>query len=277
MSQVKEPNFFALEGEEVVDARQDKDQFFHYPWAVRELGHYRALFTGAAAHQRKGESSTMYLYRPEAIANIKKYVPKAKLVAIFRQPAERLYSRYLHLAREDRLPTARFEDVTNTSSLWWQRNDLVKEGFYHQHLVRFFDEFPAENIKVFLYEDLQQRADTLIRDLYHFLGVDPDFTPNLGTRYNESGFIKNRFYDALVGQRSVIKNSVQYVFPKVYETVRTNPWMQQVLTRLRAPNLSKPAMSEAMWHYLTDEVYREDIEQLQKLIQTDLTHWLTRD
>ncbi len=276
MSEVKEPNFFALEGEAAVDAQQDPHQFFHYPWAVRDLSQYQALFAAAAPTQRKGESSTMYLYRPEAIGNIKKYVPDVKLVVIFRQPAERLYSRYLHLAREDRLPTPRFEDVMDTSSLWWQRNDLIKEGFYYRHLVRFFDEFPHQHIKVLLYEDLHGDAEKLIQDLYRFLEVDSGFTPQLGTRYNQSGFIKNRFYDTLVGQQSVIMDSVRNLFPKVYDTARSSLLLQQLLNKLRAKNLHKPEISEAMWNYLTFEVYGDDIEQLQSLLQRDLTHWLTR-
>lgn len=276
MSEVKEPNFFALKDEAPVDTQDDKQQFFHYPWAVRDPARYRALFSEAKPHQRKGESSTMYLYRPEALPNIKEYVPEVKLVAIFRQPAERLYSRYLHLAREDRLPTPYFEDVTDTGSLWWQRNDLVPEGFYYRHLARFFEAFPSENIKVFLYEHLQHDATTLIRELYHFLEVDPDFTPQLGTRYNQSGFIKNRFYDTLVGQRSVLKNSVASVLPGVYQMARKSPDMQRILNKLRAQNLHKPTMSEATWHYLTHEVYREDIEQLQTLLKIDLSHWWQR-
>src|SRR5690606_26127042 len=142
MSAVKEPNFFALEQAQAVNPEEDLQQFFHYPWAVKNLEAYKALFASAESNQLKGEASTMYLYMPEAPQRIKYYVPEVKLIAVFRQPAERLYSRYLHLARENRLPSRDFKDALDKTSIWWQRNDLVKEGFYYKHLSRYFYLFP---------------------------------------------------------------------------------------------------------------------------------------
>src|SRR5690606_20361952 len=134
---------------------------------------------------------------------IKSYVPQAKMIAIFRQPAERLYSRYLHLARDNRMSADDFNNVFDRNSIWWNRNDLVQEGFYFRHLSRYFEMFPKENLKILLYEDLK-KPETTLKEIYDFLGLDPSFQPDTSMRFNESGFIKNKFYDQIVGRNSVI-------------------------------------------------------------------------
>ena len=86
---------------------------------------------------------------PSALERIKYYVPHVKLIAILRQPAERLFSRYAHLLRVGKVPGDFFEGIFDKNSVWWQRPDLVQEGFYYKQLERFFSNFQHENIKIF--------------------------------------------------------------------------------------------------------------------------------
>ena len=58
MSPVKEPDFFALEGQKPVSPKDDPDEFFNYPWAVFELDEYKKLFEGGKKEKAVGESST---------------------------------------------------------------------------------------------------------------------------------------------------------------------------------------------------------------------------
>jgi len=276
MSEIKEPNFFALEQVEDVSLEDDKEQFFHYPWAVKDLESYKSLFHSASDDQMKGEASTMYLYMPDAPNRIKHYVPDVKLVAIFRHPADRLYSRYLHLAREDRLPTKDFSDALDKNSIWWKRNDLVKEGFYYQHLSRYFELFPAENIKVYLYEDLNEKPKEILQDLYRFLEIDEGFQPDLSLRLNQSGFVKNKVFNKLFGQQSVIKRILEKRLSTVYQKAKNSTLLQKKLSDLRAKNLHRPAIDPILAQRITLEIYQEDIIGLQSLIGKDLTHWLKK-
>ena len=152
----KEPNFFGYEMIRETDLRQNPDDLAHYRRSVTSLEQYLGIFAEALPYQKIGETSNTYLYHKDAPLRIRHYIPDVKLIAILRQPADRLFSRFMHLARENRTPTKNFSDCLDRNTIWWQRNDLVREGFYAENLETYFRLFPRENIRVYLYEDLQR-------------------------------------------------------------------------------------------------------------------------
>ncbi|TRX60107.1 sulfotransferase [Fulvivirga sp. M361] len=271
----KEPGFFALDGKEIVDPKDDPLMFHHYPNGVYKLDHYLGLFEKAHENQLKGDTSPIYLYDKNAPANIKKYVPNAKLIAIVRQPVDRLYSRFLHLANEDRLPTNDFKDALDRDTLWWKKNDLVQEGFYHCHLTRYFELFEKDNIKVFLYEDFQKNPVNLMKEIFAFLGIREEFQPDLSIRYNQNGFIKNKLIDKIIGKRSGIKKGISKVLPGLYSKFKRNPYLKKRLYKLRGMNLSRPPLDRELRKKMTHDIYKEDILKLQALTGKDLNHWLS--
>jgi hypothetical protein len=271
MSPVKEPNFFAYLNHKADDFDiQESRQ--HFLESVTTFDAYFDLFTAAKENQLLGETSNTYLYGQRSLESIKEHLPNAKLIVIFRQPAERLYSRYLHLARENQLPTPDFESCLDNTSIWWKRPDLINEGFYYKHLSRFYAAFPADQIKVFLFEDLKN-PEQLFTSLFDFLGVDRSFRPATDVVYNQSGFVKNQFKNRLVGPNGLVIKSAKALLPFFVKWAKKTPYFEKKLNNIRAANLSKPKLSTEMKKRLTNEVYKEDIQQLEKLIQRDLSHW----
>lgn len=277
MSPVKEPNFFALEGQKKTTGydKEDPDGFNFYPWAVTKLEDYQTLFETVADEKAVGESSTMYQYMPKAPQNIKKHIPEAKLIAIFRNPADRLYSRYLHLVRENRPPTPNFEDCFERGNLWWQKNDLVQEGFYYTHMKRYFELFDPSQIKIMLYEDLRKEPVAFMQELFDFIGVDKAFIPDMSVQYNVSGKIKNKYVDLFIGQQSFLRKGVEKISPALIQRVRESHGMQKIVTNLRKKNLERVPLSNAVRKRLIEEIYKEEIVSFGNLIQRDLSHWLS--
>jgi hypothetical protein len=215
------------------------------------------------------------MYHPGAPERIKHYNPDIKLIAILRQPAGRLYSRFLHLARENRTPTPDFSDCLDKNSIWWKRNDLIKEGFYYKNLLPFFTLFPKQNIKVYLYEELNDRPEEVLRDIYKFLGVDENFKGDFSIRYNQSGIVKNKFLDKIYGQHGIVSRITKAILPKSgVQKLKGITAIQRFLNTLRGKNLAKPKMDSKIRRWLTTEVYGSDIANLQHLIGKDLSHWL---
>ncbi len=275
VSRVKEPNFFGYENMLKRDFEDRPEELAHFENSITTVEKYLELFRKAKPHQIKGETSNTYMYHEQAPFRIKYYIHDVKLIAILRQPAARLYSRYLHLAREDRTPTKSFSDCLNRETIWWRRNDLIPEGFYGRYLARYYELFPAENIRVFLYEDLQQSPLKVMQDIFRFLKVDPTFTPNVDLRFNESGIIRNRFLNHLYGPGGIVSKTIRAVLPEsVMERLRNNLGLQKRVLTIRGKNLHRPKMDPELKKRLTLEVYEDDIRQLEKLIGRDLTHWL---
>ena len=272
---VKEPNFYGYENKTPEDFGGDLEEIKHFQESVTDFASYTNLFADATPGQLKGEMSNTYMYHDQAPERIKYYNPEMKLIAILRQPAGRLYSRYLHLARENRVPTRSFSDCQNKNSIWWRRNDLIKEGFYYNNLKPFYKLFPHENIRIYLYEDLNQRAPEVLKDIFTFLGVNPDFQPDLTSRFNQSGIVKNKLLNRIYGQKGLITESLKALFPTaIVDRLKHNSYLQKTINDLRGKNLVKPKPDPEILNWLTQEVYKTDILQLQQLTGKDLTHWL---
>lgn len=274
MSPVKETNFFALEGEDVSEDPSDLQQMRHYPWSVTDWEAYKKLFAAAGQATAIGEASPMYLYSKKAADSIKRRLPNAKLIVILRQPVERLYSRYLHLARENRLPTADFSDALDENTIWWQRNDLVNEGRYASNLRYYLELFGADQIKVILYEDFKKNTGTVLQELFQFIGVNPEAPIDLDFETNVSGFVKNKSWDKIIGQQSTAKAVLKQMAPGLLSVLKNNHYAQKWLNKLRAKNLERPRLDSQLKQLMTERIYKSEILELQQLLHKDLTHWL---
>ena len=267
MSPIKEPRFFALEGEKL-DFRGPAQAINRT--SVTTWEEYCQLFQEATTEKAIGEASTIYLSNPKAPHCIKHYLPEVKLIAILRDPAERAFSSYVHLVRDG------YENLSFTEAVEaeptrikenWQPLWYYKErGFYYEQLQKYLTIFKPEQIKICLYEELAADSTVVVRELSRFLEVDATFTPDL-TRKNVSGIPKNKFLQNLFTKKNPIKSLVKPLLPK---SLREN-----ILENVTKSNLgAKPTLSPEMRQKLIS-IYREDILKLQDLIQKDLSRWLT--
>ena len=266
MSPVKEPMFFALEGEKL--NFQNPGRGINYN-AITELEAYLKLFQNVTTEVAIGEASPLYLYDRKAPQRIKHYIPDAKLIVLLRNPVERAYSAYTHQVREKYEPLSFAEGLAeeknsirnNWDYLW----HYCQAGYYYPQLKRYFDIFPLEQIRVYLYEDFQANSVNFVQNVYRFLGVDDTFIPDL-TKMNVSGIPKSRFLHHLVNRGNWVRKTLKIFLP---QQLRSN-----VAQKIREWNLKeKPQVSLEIKEQLGKQ-YEEDILKLQKLIQRDLSPWL---
>jgi len=142
---------------------------------------YVRLFRDVRDETVIGEASTDYLWLPGAPRAIRAKVPDARVVFVLRDPAERLQRMYqLGSGGAPTIPfRAWFEAGMN-------QPPIAESGRYATQLRRFFDAFPADRVRVFLYEDYQANPSGVLRDLLTFLGVRPDHPIDVSRRYNET-------------------------------------------------------------------------------------------
>ncbi|MGJ3234260.1 sulfotransferase family protein [Marivirga sp.] len=274
MATVKEPNFLAYVEHDFADI-SDYETIQHYKGSITSYNEYLELFRAAKNNQVIGEISNTTMYMPHAISAIKKYLQEVKLIAILRQPAERLFSRYSHLLRVGKVPTDSFEkEVFNKDSIWWKRADLVQEGFYAKHLLPFYNNFDNSNIKVLLFEDLVKDTNATMKEIVKFLEIK-EFNFETDTQFNQSGKIKNESINKLVGHESVIMKFLKRSFPNNYNNIKNNKILKKTVEKLRAKNIDKVKLNNELKNKITSDIYQEDILDLQKLLKKDLSHWLT--
>jgi hypothetical protein len=275
MSPIKEPNFFAAEGEKP-DPRKP---------SVNDIEAYRELFRGVSYETAIGEASPWYLYSPKAPERIKHYIPDAKLIAILRDPPERAYSQFLHFVRDGREPTTDFAQALREEEIRVHNNlaagnatdrdalgAYINRGFYHAQLERYFELFDRSQIRVFLSDDLSSDPISVLQDVFRFLEVDKTFVPDISIKHNASGMPKNKLLHAFLTKPHPIKRFVRRLKLHLPSGLRLR--IANGLAYLKSRNsVEAPQLPLEMRQQLI-EVYREDILKLEVLIQRDLSKWL---
>jgi hypothetical protein len=267
MSPIKEPMFFACEGEEP-DFSGPRP-----PWAVTDLEAYRTLFSAVTDEIAVGEASPQYLYSEKAPERIYRYLPDVKLMAIVRDPAERAFSHFLGQRRAGREPLSDFvraldAEEERVSEGWGPSFHYVRRGLYYKQLSRYFELFGRERIKVYLYEDLETDPLGMMRDVFRFLGVDDTFAPGLGVRYNPSGVPRSESLRLFL---SGLSRAKPYVEPLLPEGLRRRVLRAGVSLKKRT--LVKPQLTPKIRGKVLEE-YWDDVLRLQELIGRDLSSWL---
>jgi hypothetical protein len=261
MSPVKEPDFFSSRGH-----KNAGDTITH-------LEAYQDLFRGVSGEKAIGEASHSYLYEPRAAAEIRRFIPEAKLIAILRNPTDRAYSHFLHMVRNGTEPLGDFaqalreDEVGVCTERTFQ--DYIGRGLYCLQLKRYFETFPREQMRVYLYEDLSSAPASTVQDAFRFLEVEDSFVPDVTLRRNVSGFPRYKSLDSLLRSQSRVKHAV-----KIYLPARLRWRLSQAFDQLKTRNLVGPPPVHPEVRRQLIEVYREDVLQLQELIHRDLSGWL---
>jgi len=277
MSPRKHTRFFAFEAEDPgFRGPGSENPSLHYtmPYAIADVGAYHTLFAGTMSETAIGEASHSYLYMPRAAGRIREYVPDMKLIAVLRHPAERAYSHYRQMIRDEREPLDDFvralaEEKARIRENWWPDFHYVQVGLYYAQLERYFERFRREQIKVYLYEEFISNPCVVLRDIFRFLGVDDGFVPERTIKYNASGIPKNKGLHAFLQKLRLARPVVERLLPEE-QTLR----LLRVGSGLHNRNLTKPRLSPKLRARITDAYFRDDILKLQELIQRDLSSWL---
>jgi hypothetical protein len=265
MCPVKEPGFFAFEGEEPGSGEPEHDRTkrsIRRPASalrITDVDTYRALFQDVSDEAAIGEASPVYLIYPRAAQRVRHYIPEAKLIAILRDPVERAYSAYVMKGLHVGGGRGAFGQAAR--NIYW--------GFYYTHLIRYFDIFDPAQIRVYLYEDFRADPVGILRDVFCFLGVSETFEPDLSIEYNVSGIPRNRVWHALLRGSRPMKSILRPLIPSTLRQRST-----YYLGKLQRKGLTKPPPLELDVRAELIQVYREDILKLQKLLQRNLSAWL---
>jgi len=175
LSAVKEPKFFLTDGPP--PARGGPGDAHTYREHVWRRADYEALFSAAPAGSLRGESTPFYLYDRAAQRRIRDLIPRARLIAIIRDPVERAHSNWTHLWSAGREPIGDFaaacaEENRRIAAGWspfWHYTGL---GRYGEQFSDLFALFPRERVLVFRYRRLLDEPAQVLDEISEFLGVE---------------------------------------------------------------------------------------------------------
>ena len=268
MSPIKEPRFFAFEGEKLEFGGPGDERLKCE--IITHINDYCALFQMVSKETAIGEASPVYLYSPKAPERIWHYIPETKLIAILRNPVDRAYSSFLAEIRDGREPLNDFsqalqEEATRIRSDWSFVWHYKQRGFYYAQLRRYFDKFDRDQIRVYLYDDWKVNNIRILQDIFHFLNVDDRFVPDVSIKHNVSSIPRSIALHKFLTKQNLIKSVLEPFLPR---RVR-----RRAFVSLMNQNLTRPQLSLELRNQLVG-VYQQDILRLQDLIERDLSKWL---
>jgi sulfotransferase family protein len=182
MSELKEPQFFARENPQLDPAAPIG--FEHTGRRLETYDEYLARFAGARADQLMGDASTAYLWSHTAAARIAAVAPRARIVAILREPAAFLRSLHLQLLQNGsetesdlrkaiELEPARREGRSVPPEQNWPQALIYSERVrYVEQLRRLHAVFPREQVLTLIYDDFRADNEATMRRVQRFLGID---------------------------------------------------------------------------------------------------------
>ena len=284
MSPIKEPCHFSAEirPESFTDkmrpgveaAFREQQEYLQGPMTEPRLGalgmdwdDYVKLFRNVKNEKAIGEASVNYLWSKTAAANIHAKIPHAKILIILRDPVSRALSEYLQAIAAGavrgsfrKYVEACLSCETGKRSIWWP---ILERGLYYESVKRYLDRFPQANIGIFLYDDYGAQPASVVAEIFHFLGVDPSFTPDLSMRHNEP--LVPRFVSI---NRFLKKRRALHRLAKL-GSFGLRPLLRKIAFRPRDTVAVSPSDRDFLLRY-----YRDDIGKLAQLLNRDLTAWL---
>ncbi|MDP7024509.1 MAG: sulfotransferase [Kiritimatiellia bacterium] len=239
---------------------------------AKGIGAYKKYFEHASPDKALGEFSPEYLSDPRVPARIKQNLPDVKLIASLRNPADSLYSMYHFGKQRGKYSYPTFEDFLAGEPQ--QKEDRL----YMKHLNRYLEEFPAEQLLVLIFEDIERDPRLFMKGVYEFLGVDPSFVStyvekriNAGESYGVF-FLSRIMYKVIHLLRRTEAGS-RLVSLLFHSRLKAKSDALFEMNKDKGGSVSKrPVMQEQTRAELL-AFYSEDVAALERFIGRDLSVW----
>ena len=245
------------------EGRKETDFFKrNYP---RGVDWWAAYFENCPPNLPCGEICPTYFALEQARTRLAELLPECRIVITLRDPVERAYSYFRLLHRHGWMKTG-FEEAV------MRRRDIRDQSRYAAHLRAWQQTFGAERVYVGFYDDLKARPQAFIDGITSFLGIPS--IPVAGSAIAEERV--NTVGEA-PRSRSLARRARRlhlWLEDKKFDST------MRILTDLGVWRFF--ATGGPKFEPLTDEVdarlrevFRPDIEELEKLLGRDLTAWKT--
>lgn len=278
---IKEPNFFCADFDptafdQAYEAKPDFNPQRYYRsrkyklWSafVRDAALYSQLFIEGYGKSARGEFSTTYLFSKVAAARIAESIPHARIIICLRDPIDRAISHYWHHFRagvtRESLGEILRREISIPDKKFGSAHFYVERGQYLEQIERFYQVFPAEQIKIILFDDLKADFCKISQETCVFLGIDPG---RIGTvkRSNEAAAPRFPRLNAWLMHSGAKAAARRFMPEDVVEFVKRYYYAHD------KTKLPKPTSDDLR---LLRDIYATEVPALAALINRDLSHWL---
>ncbi len=239
-----------------------KDVYYFDRNYDRGWGWYERQFNPTAGQRVMCDVSHDYLFDREVPLRIRSDLQRFTLLSVVRSPLERSFSQFLYMARAGQVPLS-FDDAVR------RYPKILDNSRYSRHLPHFVEQFADSELRVTTYDRMTTDPEQFLRDLFAFIGVDPDrfAYERSRDRVNEAGSARNRWLAAAAKHGA---NGVRALgLPRVVGGVKSSKMVQAMLYKdfEEKPELTQ----EHIDRY--GRQFAVDVDYLESTFQFDLARW----
>jgi hypothetical protein len=269
MPEVKEPHFFAT------DLGPYRE--------VQTMEAYSDLFRDSAErHLRVGEASVYYLRSTTAIPNIQAFNPRARIIAMFRNPIDMAYSLHSQLLYWSLETESDFESAWRLQERRARGLDLplripsplliqyAEIGRFGTQAQRVLTHFPKEQVKLILFDDFAASPRKVYDEVMEFLEVPHD-NRTAFPRINENkrarmAWLRDFYRKPPPLLHRAFRGLKQITGAEGIVAVKRKIVELNTVKEHRSP-LSPEFRAELA------EAFREEVGLLARIMNRDLSHW----
>ena len=254
----KETNFF-------LDKEWGNPSIYRYEDGIEKYG---ANYSYSLAEKLYIEASPDYLYSSGTPLKIFKSLPKAKILFILRNPFSRLISWYKFAKQisviSQNLTFDNFiiQQIQNNGPA---KPNILEQGLYSKYLIRYFEIFDSNRVKVIFFEELASNHLEVMKDLCKFCEIDPEFYNNFQfdvfNKTEQMRFIKvHKIYITTRKNLSLKMPRIYISFKKIWD------YLKPFYIRLNAIKDDELIISKHARQKIFD-YYSHEIDRLESLLK----------
>ena len=246
-----------------------------------------SMYNKVNTEKVKGIKNTHLLFYKECPSIIFNRTPNIKLIATFRDPVDRAISSYYWHLRVGAIPLLEINEglerifELGENSKDWQT--IFEPGFYAKQVKQFQKYFGNEQFHFILHEEIRSNPNQTIKNLYNFLGVDPDNTVEnkQKSRPKEAIYSLTRIkwlsfrnplilYKSPDDRRILWKNiNEQSISKKIFNAVIVS-FDRLILSKIIGNN--KPKLNIDLENKIS-QLYSDDKKELEDIINKRISNW----
>lgn len=250
--------------------------------AAATLDEYLALFEDAGDAKMVGEASVWYLCSRLAAEEIKAFNPQARIIIMVRNPVDVMFRIYGQLCLIGTETITDFESALTAEPQRMENHDLLpakpdlREALFYRHSVlfteqiqRYFEQFGRERTHVILFDDLKTDSMKVLAEVHRFLEVDDQFVPS-HLKANPMSHVRNvRLQRLLTHPPQALQTLVRTLTPRALRQKLVSGAIRRNVDYGARPKLD-PVIRSRLQQELAEEIL-----SLGKLLDRDLSHWIS--
>ena len=247
---------------EVFLPQEKKEVHFFDTHYSKGLNWYTQFFKNTQKYKIVGEITPKYIFEENCLKRIKKDLDsKTKFIVILRDPVQRFISSY-NYAKQNHNFKGPIKDFHKQNVQAFQR------GLYFEQLTRWYKKYPKKQFLVLYFEeDIIKHPQKALEKLAKFLQIDPKkFNSSvLQSKSNASYTIRyNWLYSKGIKFAKFLRaKNLDYVVNKVKDS--------NMLFMFKSK--AKKEEIDSNFKKMLYKKYKQDIENLEKLMKKDLSMW----